>query len=221
MSQRCNTPRSLPSFALDEFELYQLPYTGGAPVRARIPIKHRPNLGTDSRRPSRTLGPPPGLSRAHAPSARDKFGLHAWLQRVQPQSVPQCRGSWSKGQGASAWRRTLIVEVSHLAPPVAGAITAASQTTETASAAHAARLRRVLAKRHALPTINRSACSARRICHQQAFAGPQHLVGWRSFDVCDGISSRPTWCVSVDTCGRPQRKQIWTGCPLTTEYYTE
>ena len=82
-------------------------------------------------------------------------------------------------QGASAWRRTIIGEVSHLAPPVAGAITAASQTTETASAAHAARLRRVLAKRHALPTMNRRACSARRICHQQAFAGPQHLVGWR------------------------------------------
>ena len=27
------------------------------------------------------------------PSARHDFGLHAWLQRVQPQSVPQCRGS--------------------------------------------------------------------------------------------------------------------------------
>ena len=79
----------------------------------------------------------------------------------------------------SAWRRTIIVEVSQFAPPVTGAITAASRTTETASAAHAARLRRVLAKRHALPTINRRACSARRICHQQAFAGPQHLVGWR------------------------------------------
>jgi len=52
------------------------------------------------------------------------------------------------------------VEVSQFAPPVTGAITAASRTTETASAAHAARLRRVLAKRHALPTINRSACSA-------------------------------------------------------------
>ena len=72
-----------------------------------------------------------------------------------------------------------VGEVSHLAPPVAGAITAASRTTETASAAHAARLRRVLAKRHALPTINRRACSARTICHEQAFAGPQHLVGWR------------------------------------------
>ena len=82
-------------------------------------------------------------------------------------------------QGASAWRRTIIGEVNHFAPPVAGAITAASQTTETASAAHAARLRRVLAKRHALPTINRRACSARTICHQQAFTGPQHLVGWR------------------------------------------
>ena len=58
-------------------------------------------------------------------------------------------------QGASAWRRTIIVEVSQFAPPVTGAITAASRTTETASAAHAARLRRVLAKRHALPTINR------------------------------------------------------------------
>ena len=86
-------------------------------------------------------------------------------------------GTWK--QGASAWRRTIIGEVSHLAPPVAGAITAASRTTETASAAHAARLRRVLAKRHALPTINRRACSARTICHEQAFAGPQHLVGWR------------------------------------------
>ena len=38
---------------------------------------------------------------------------------------------------------------------------------------------RPLAKRHALPTINRGSCSARRICHQQAFAGSQHLVGWR------------------------------------------
>jgi hypothetical protein len=82
-------------------------------------------------------------------------------------------------QGASAWRRTIIVEVSHFAPPVAGAITAASRTTETASAAHAARLRRVVAKRHALPTINRGSCSARKNGHHQAFAGPQHLVGWR------------------------------------------
>ena len=149
----------------------------GQPVRARIPIKHRPNLGTDSRRPSRTLGPPPGWLQPHAPSACNHIGPHAWLQRVQPQSVPQCRGLLE--QGASAWRRTIIGEVSHLAPPVAGAITAASRTTETASAAHAARLRRVVAKRHALPAINRRACSARRICHQQAFAGPQHLVGWR------------------------------------------
>ena len=153
------------------------PRVRGQPVRARIPIKHRPNLGTDSRRPSRTLGPPPRSWHAQAPCECHDFGLHAWLQRVQPQSVPQCRGLLE--QGASAWRRTIIGEVSHLAPPVAGAITAASRTTETASAAHAARLRRVLAKRHALPTINRRACSARRICHQQAFAGPQHLVGWR------------------------------------------
>ena len=57
-------------------------------------------------------------------------------------------------QGASAWRRTIIVEVSQFAPPVTGAITSASRTTETASAALAARLRRVVAKRHALPTIN-------------------------------------------------------------------
>ena len=59
------------------------------------------------------------------------------------------------------------------------------------------------------------ACSARRICHQQAFAGPQHLVGWRSFDVCDVISSIPTWCVSTDTWGHPQQEQIWTGPPLS------
>ena len=124
-----------------------------------------------------TLGPPPTRPHAHAPCACGRLLGFAWLQRVQPQSVPRCRGSWK--QGASAWRRTIIGEVSQFAPPVAGAITAASQTTETASAAHAARLRRVLAKRHALPTINHGSCSARRICHQQAFAGSQHLVGWR------------------------------------------
>ena len=149
----------------------------GQQVRARIPIKHRPNLGPCRSSASWTLGPPPTRRRAHAPSACRRLLGSAWIQRVQPQSVPRCRGSWK--QGASAWRRTIIVEVSQFAPPVTGAITAASRTTETASAAHAARLRRVLAKRHALPTINRRACSARRICHQQAFAGPQHLVGWR------------------------------------------
>ena len=60
------------------------------------------------------------------------------------------------------------------------------------------------------------ACPARRICHQQAFAGPQHLVGWRRFDVCGVISSRPTWCVSVDTWGHPQREQKITGGPLNS-----
>ena len=64
------------------------------------------SCGTDSRRPSRTLGPPPRSWRAHAPCARHKFGLHAWLQRVQPQSVPQCRGSWSKAR-----RRLRVVPV--------------------------------------------------------------------------------------------------------------
>ena len=63
-------------------------------------------------------------------------------------------------QGASAWHRTIIVEVNHFAPPVTGAITVASLTTETTSAAHAARLRRVVTKRHALQTINRGSCSA-------------------------------------------------------------
>ena len=61
------------------------------------------------------------------------------------------------------------------------------------------------------------ACSARRICHQQAFAGPQHLVGWRSFDVCDVILSRPIWCVSLDTWGLPQREQKITSSPPTRE----
>ena len=28
--------------------------------------------------------------------------------------------------------------------------------------------------------------------------------------------SRPTWCVSVDTWGHPQREQISTGCPTST-----
>ena len=105
------------------------------------------------------------------------FRVPPWIQAVRKWQRSQCRGLLE--QGASAWRRTIIVEVSQFAPPVTGAITAASRTTETSSAAHAARLRRVLAKRHALPTINRRACSARTICHQQAFTGPQHLVGWR------------------------------------------
>ena len=65
----------------------------------------------------------------------------------------RCRGLLE--QGASAWRRTIIGEVSQFAPPVTGAITAASRTSETASVTHAACIRRVLAKRHALPTINR------------------------------------------------------------------
>ena len=150
---------------------------GGEQVRARIPIKHRPNLDPCRSSASWTLGPPPTRPQPHAPSACGRLLGSAWIQAVRKWQGPQCRGLLE--QGASAWRRTIIGEVSHLAPPVAGAITAASRTTETASAAHAARLRRVLAKRHALPTINRRACSARRICHQQAFAGPQHLVGWR------------------------------------------
>ena len=135
-------------------------------------------------------------------------------ERVRKWQGSQCRGL--PEQGASAWRRTIIVEVSQFAPPVTGAITAASRTTETASAAHAARLRRVVAKRHALPTINRGSCSARKNGHHQAFAGSQHLVGWRSFDVCDVISSIPTWCVSTDTWGHPQREQIRTEPPLSS-----
>ena len=124
-----------------------------------------------------TLGPPPTRAHAHAPSACARLLGFAWIQRVRKWQGPRCRGSWK--QGASAWRRTIIVEVSHFAPPVTGAIKAASMTTETASAAHAARLRRVLTKRHALPTINRGSCSARENGHHQAFAGPQDLVGWR------------------------------------------
>ena len=66
---------------------------------------------------------------------------------------------------------------------------------------------------HCQPSTS-GACSNRRMCHQQAFAGPQHLVGWCLFDVCDVISSRPTWCVSVDTWGHPQREQKITRSPL-------
>ena len=55
---------------------------------------------------------------------------------------------------------------------------------------------------HCQPSTS-GACSNRRNGHQQAFAGPQHLVGWCLFDVCDVIASRPTWCVSVDTWGHP------------------
>ena len=124
-----------------------------------------------------TLGPPPTRRHAHAPSACRRLLGSAWIQAVRKWQGSQCRGLLE--QGASAWHRTIIVEVSHFAPPVTGAITAASRTTETASAAHAARLRRVVAKRHALPTINRGSCSARKNGHQQAFAGSQHLVGWR------------------------------------------
>jgi len=95
--------------------------------------------------------------------------------RVRVSILIRSRSEWSTALEAFP----VIGEVSHLAPPVAGAITAASLTTETASDAHAARLRRVLAKRHALPTINRGSCSARKYGHHQAFAGSQHLVGWR------------------------------------------
>ena len=136
-----------------------------------VPI-HADPLGPSDRHPDRrmrTLLPRASLS------VRTRGSNAFSRNRYRGAEVPGARSE----QGASAWRRTIIGEVSHLAPPVAGAITAASRTTETASAAHAARLRRVLAKRHALPTINRRACSARRMCHQQAFAGPQHLVGWR------------------------------------------
>ena len=103
-----------------------------------------------------TLGPPPTRRHAHAPCACRRLLGFAWIERVRAGEVHQCRGFWK--QGASAWRRTIIVEVSHFAPPVTGAITAASRTTETASATHTACIRRVLAKRHALrcqPTINR------------------------------------------------------------------
>ena len=37
----------------------------------------------------------------------------------------------------------------------------------------------ILINRHVNRSGVASACSARRICHQQAFAGPQHLVGTR------------------------------------------
>ena len=87
---------------------------------------------------------------AHRPSACRRLLGSAWIDLKWQGS--QCRGLLE--QGASAWRRTIIVEVSQFAPPVTGAITSASRTTETASAALAARLRRVVAKRHALPTIN-------------------------------------------------------------------
>ena len=74
---------------------------GGLSPRG-IPTKTHNSCGTDSRRPTRTLGPPPGLLRAQAPSACNIPGGIAWIQRVQPQSVPQCRGSWSKRQALGA-----------------------------------------------------------------------------------------------------------------------
>ena len=50
------------------------PLLGGQPVRARIPIKHRPNLDPCRSSASWTLGPPPGYWRAQAPCACQCLG---------------------------------------------------------------------------------------------------------------------------------------------------
>lgn len=56
-----------------------IPLIRGGSVRARIPIKHRPNLDPCRSSASWALGPPPTRGHAHAPSACPRLLGSAWI----------------------------------------------------------------------------------------------------------------------------------------------